>query len=209
MKRLICTAIILAMVIVYFENKSQETDLNQEWNLILVNDYYYLPEEYTVDLWELQNGEKIDARIYPYLQEMMDAAEEDNIYMCVADGYRSMEMQQEVMKNKVLWYVQDGMWEPFARMKAKRWVAEPGTSEHHLGLAVDLNAEENNSTWEVYNWLAYNAYEYGFIQRYPEDKTRITGINYEPWHYRFVGIEAATEIYEKDICLEEYLDSLK
>ena len=84
--------------------------------------------------------------------------------------------------------------------------AIPGTSEHQLGLGVDINADGINSYgYEVYNWLAQNAYGYGFIYRYPENKVTITGIANEPWHYRYVGVNAATEIYKRGICLEEYL----
>ena len=209
MKKIIVIAIILAAVICFWEGKREEADMDAEWNLLLVNDDYYVPENYEVDLWELQNGECVDARIYPYLQEMFDAAEEDKIYMVVADGYRSSEEQQQIMDEKIAEYKEQVLLEVLAKKKAEKWVAIPGTSEHQLGLAVDINADVQNYGWEVYGWLAQHAHEYGFIQRYPEDKTRITGISYEPWHYRYVGVEAAKEIYEKDLCLEEYIDSLK
>ena len=85
-------------------------------------------------------------------------------------------------------------------------MAVPGTSEHQLGLAVDINANPDNSTdEEVYAWLAENAWQFGFILRYPQDKTQITGIQYEPWHYRYVGREAAAHIHTSGQCLEEYL----
>ena len=94
-----------------------------------------------------------------------------------------------------------------ARWYAEKWVAVPGTSEHQLGIAVDINADGINSSGsEVYTWLAEHAHEYGFIQRYPEDKTEITGINYEPWHYRYVGEDVAKEMFEEDVCLEEYIE---
>jgi len=89
---------------------------------------------------------------------------------------------------------------------AGQWVAIPGTCEHELGLAVDINADkEQSSNEEVYNWLAENAWRYGFILRYPKGKEDITGIDYEPWHYRYVGKEVAKEIYEEGITLEEYV----
>ena len=88
---------------------------------------------------------------------------------------------------------------------AEKWVAIPGTSEHQLGIAVDINPDYEKSGKEVYAWLAENAHEYGFINRYPEDKVHITGIMNEPWHYRYVGENAAKEMYEQRICLEEYL----
>lgn len=87
-------------------------------------------------------------------------------------------------------------------------VAIPGTSEHQLGIAVDINADKaHSSNQEVYVWLADNAYKYGFILRYPLGKEKITGTAYEAWHYRYVGKEAAEEIYSKQICLEEYLSN--
>ena len=90
---------------------------------------------------------------------------------------------------------------------AKEWAAVPGTSEHQLGIAVDINADKTQSTNdEVYVWLAENAYRYGFILRYPQGKEQITGTNYEPWHYRYVGVENAKIIYEQQICLEEYIE---
>lgn len=208
-KIIILIAIILLVIICYLDEKRCEADMAREWNMILVNDDYYLSDGYQVELWELQNGERVDARIYPYLQEMIEAAEKEDIYMFVADGYRSKEEQEQIMNEKVKEYKEKIPVEFIAKYMAKKWVAVPGTSEHQLGLAVDINADIYNYGWEVYSWLDKHAHEYGFIQRYPEDKTRITGISYEPWHYRFVGIEAATEMYEKNLCLEEYVDSLE
>ena len=211
MKRKVVIIIVLcAIVFLCLKDKERkETDLSVDWNLLLVNDDYLIPENYEIDLWTLKNGECIDSRIYPYLQEMFDAAEEDEIYMVVAEGYRSNDEQQAIMDEKIQEYKSKVYVEFIAEKMAEKWVAIPGTSEHQLGLAVDINADIYNYGWEVYHWLALNAHEYGFIQRYPEDKTKITGINYEPWHYRYVGIETATEMYEKNLCLEEYLDSLK
>ena len=208
-KCIIFAAIILLIIICYFDKKTYEANMTREWNMILVNGDYYLPEDYQVELWELQNGERVDARVYPYLQEMFDAAKEDDIHMFVADGYRSKAEQEKIMDEKVSEYKEKIPVEFIAKYMAKKWVAVPGTSEHQLGLAVDINADIYNYGWEVYGWLDKHAHEYGFIQRYPEDKTRITGISYEPWHYRYVGVEVATEMYEKNLCLEEYLDSLK
>lgn len=94
------------------------------------------------------------------------------------------------------------------RWTAGEWVALPGTSEHQLGIAVDINADKTRSTNdEVYAWLAENAHRYGFILRYPKGKEEVTGTGYEPWHFRYVGIENAQMIYEKQICLEEFMES--
>lgn len=180
------------------------------WNLILVNRDHYIPEDYTVELTELSNGQKVDSRIYPDLQDMFDAARAEGVQLFVADGYRTQETQQRILDEKIEAYKYEGYSDSEAEKKAKEWVAVPGTSEHQLGLAVDINADTSQSTSdEVYTWLADNAYKYGFINRYPADKTEITGTIYEPWHYRYVGKEAAQEIYSQGLCLEEYIESLE
>ena len=189
-------------------HSTANTDLG--WNLILVNRDYYIPEDYTVELTELSNGEKVDSRIYPDLQEMFDDARAEGIQLFVADGYRTEETQHRILDEKIEAYKCEGYSASEAEKKAKEWVAVPGTSEHQLGLAVNINEDTSRSTSdEVYTWLANNAYKYGFINRYPADKTEITGVIYEPWHYRYVGREAAQEIYSQGIYLEEYIQGLE
>mgnify|MGYP003304389428 FL=1 len=181
--------------------------VSEEWNLIVVNAWNELPEDYSVELTELSNGQKVDSRIYPYLQEMFDAARAEGIYPIVREGYRTAEEQQEILDEKIQIYINQGYSQSRAERTAKEWVALPGTSEHQLGIAVDINADKSMcSNEEVYAWLAENAYKYGFILRYPPGKQEITGTSYEPWHYRYVGVDAAKEIYEQGICLEEYME---
>ncbi len=181
--------------------------VSEEWNLIVVNAWNELPEDYSVELTELSNGQKVDSRIYPYLQEMFDAAREGGVYPVVREGYRTAEEQQEILEDRIQTYINQGYSRSRAERTAKEWVALPGTSEHQLGIAVDINADKSMcSNEEVYAWLAENAYKYGFILRYPPGKQEITGTSYEPWHYRYVGVEAAQEIYEQGICLEEYFE---
>lgn len=106
-------------------------------------------------------------------------------------------------------YENEGKSKSEAKKLAEQWVAIPGTSEHQLGIAVDINADTTKSSSDdVYKWLEENAHTYGFIKRYPSNKTDITGIINEPWHYRYVGKEVASEIYSQGICLEEYIDTL-
>ncbi len=125
----------------------------------------------------------------------------------VREGYRTAKEQQEILNDKIQIYINQGYSQSRAEKTAKEWVALPETSEHQLGIAVDINADKSKcSNEEVYTWLSENAYKYGFILRYPLGKQEITGISYEPWHYRYVGVEAAREIYEQEICLEEYLE---
>lgn len=182
---------------------SEETD-NPE--LTLVNDDNHIPDNWDVELTTLSNGEQVASLIYPDLQEMFDDMRADGIYPFVRAGYRSDNEQKRVLNEKTAAYLAEGYSKSRARELALETVALPGTSEHELGLAVDINAVEGKSdSEEVYSWLAENAYRYGFIMRYPEDKTDITGKDYEPWHYRYVGKEAAKEMYNSGECLEEYL----
>lgn len=185
-----------------------KTDLG--WNLVLVNNDYTLPENWQVTTVQLDGGESVDERIVPALEEMFDAMRAAEVYPVVVSGYRTMEKQESLMEEKVQAFRAEG----YSRWKAKRaareWVALPGTSEHQLGLAVDINADAALCTGDrVYAWLAENAWQYGFIQRYPLNKEKITGIRYEPWHYRYVGQEAAAEIYRTGVCLEEYIAALE
>ncbi len=179
----------------------------EDWMLILVNQSHPLPEGYEIHTVSLSNGEQIDERIYPALQDMFDAMREDGVYPVVASGYRTTQDQQQILDDKIEEWKAQGLSYEEAKSSAEEWVALPGYSEHELGLAADINADGIHSAGgDVYDWLAENAYRYGFIQRYPEDKTEITGIAYEPWHYRYVGEKAAAEIKEQGICLEEYLE---
>lgn len=191
---------------VYSESENtHKIPVSEEWNLIVVNRWNKLPENYSVTLTELSNGQKVDVRIYSYLQEMFNAASADGIYMVVRDAYRTTEEQQKILDDKVQAYINEGYSQSTAETMAKEWVALPGTSEHQLGSALDINADSSKcSNEDVYTWLANNAYKYGFILRYPQGKQEVTGIRYEPWHYRYVGVEVAQEIYERGICLEEY-----
>ena len=180
---------------------------SDEWNLVVVNRWNELPEDYDIELMELSNGQKIDERIYPHLQEMFNVARAEGIYPIVREGYRTKAEQQDLFDEKVQAYINEGYSRLRAERTAKEWVALPGTSEHQLGIAVDINADkEKCSNDEVYAWLAENTHKYGFILRYPQGKVEITGISYEPWHYRYVGEAVALEIYERGICLEEYFE---
>lgn len=206
----IVVCLILALYIFFSTTQpagEETTTCSEEWNLILVNDQNELPAEFSLELEELSNGHKVDSRIYPYLRRMFADAREEGIYPIVVEGYRTAEEQQKMLDDKIQVYISAGYSQSKAEEEAIKWVALPGTSEHQLGTAVDIGADQTKcSNEEVYTWLANNAYRYGFILRYPAGKEDITGINYEPWHYRYVGLEAAWEIFEQQICLEEYVD---
>ncbi len=171
------------------------------WYLTLVNKWNPLPEDYELSLVEVADGESVDARIAEALTAMLEAAEEAGLDPIVASGYRTAEKQQRLLDDEIAAYRQQGYGESAAKELAEQWVSAPGTSEHQLGIAVDLSG----GCYDIYFWLQENSYKYGFIYRYPGDKTGITGVANEPWHYRYVGVEAATDIYEQGLCLEEYL----
>lgn len=188
------------------ESATGSEDLASEdayWNLTLVNRWNPLPENYDIDLVEVPGGEKVDKRIYEPLMEMLEAAKEGNWNQLpvVVSGYRTQEKQQELYDEKIAEYRKQGYSKDEAVKQAEQWVAVPGCSEHQLGIAVDING----ATYDLYFWLQENSYKYGFIFRYPGGKTNITGTAEEVWHYRYVGVEAATEMYKQGLCLEEYL----
>lgn len=187
-------------------NQKQAKVEKNEWYLTLVNRWNPMEKSGEPELTTLTNGECVDSRIYPYLQEMFDDMRNEGVYPTVASGYRTGQEQEEIYNEKIAFYKEQGFSEENAEKEAQKWVAVPGTSEHELGLAVDINGDGIYSSGnEVYSWLEKNAYRYGFIKRYPADKTKITGVSEESWHYRYVGTDAAAEIYRKGICLEEYL----
>ena len=178
---------------------------DMERNLILVNGWNPVPDNFEVNLVEVEGGERVDRQIYEPLMEMLYDAREANWEQIphVVSGYRTVEKQQQLYDEKIAGYKRQGYSESEAEKMAQEWVAVPGYSEHQLGLAVDING----ATYDVYLWLQENSYKYGFIFRYQGHKTEITKVAEEVWHYRYVGVEAATEIYEQGICLEEYVES--
>ena len=185
------------------------TPEDTSWSLVLVNASHPLPENWDIELIDLRYGEQVDSRMYPYLQEMFDACRADGLLPMVNSSYRSAADQQRIMDNYIADYLAQGYSKEDAKTEAKKWVAIPGTSEHQLGLAVDIDSDDlatcsNESVW---NWMKEHCAEYGFILRYPEGKEAITGISPEPWHFRYVGKEAAQEIMTQGICLEEYLNN--
>ncbi len=200
--------IILLILLLTFTGCTQAaTSYNTvSWELVLVNADNPLPDNWETQLVKLDNGVCVDSRVYPDLQAMFDAMRSDDIYPVAGEGYRTHEAQEKIMENKVNAFLDEGYSRKDAKKLAKDWVAEPGRSEHELGIALDINADKSRSgNEEVYQWLADHAYKYGFILRYPEGAEEITGIDYEPWHYRYVGKEAAKEIYSQGVTLEEYL----
>ena len=179
------------------------------WNLTLVNSTHAVPEDWVVpEFTELRNGQRVDSRIYPELQAMFDAARAAGRTPLVISSYRTYDDQKNMLVKKYRSFKEKGYYHEDAQVEALKWAAYPGYSEHQLGLAIDVGTanSEKCSKDRVWSWLKEHCAEYGFIWRYSEEKSAITGIANEPWHFRYVGVEAATYIMENNLCLEEYME---
>jgi D-alanyl-D-alanine carboxypeptidase len=180
------------------------TDL---WYLIVVDSDREIPADYVPELTEVaSSGKYMDARVAPYYNDMYAAAKKDGITLTPYSGYRSYARQERNYNNKISYYESLGYSEKDAAVKAATIIMPPGSSEHNLGYAMDIVCvEEWFETTDEYKWLTENAADYGFILRYPKHKQDITKVTYEPWHWRYVGVEAAKEMKATDQVLEEYL----
>lgn len=180
--------------------------------LRLVNCNNPLEEGYEPKLEEIENGYEVDSRIINDLSKMLKAGRNEGMDFWICSAYRSVDKQKKLFDENVRKYLNQGMGRTQAEEEARKEVQKPGESEHSTGLAVDIVArsyqilDEKQEQTDEAEWLHNNSYKYGFILRYPDDKSDITGIIYEPWHYRYVGKEVAKEIYDEGITLEEYLE---
>lgn len=187
--------------------KSDEGEL-----LELVNPWTPMDADYVPELDSLSDGTLVDARCIEALRALLIACREAGHEPYVCSGYRTWETQESLFEHKVCRLMDEGMDEAAARLEAAKTVAVPGTSEHQLGLAVDIidsdytALDEGQASTATQLWLMENSWRYGFILRYPEDKSEVTGIIYEPWHYRYVGEASAKAIYESGLCFEEWLE---
>lgn len=178
------------------------------WNLVVVNMSREMPSGYKPELKEIfSTGYYMDARVVPFYEQMYNAAKKDGIILAPYSGYRSYERQERNYNNLTETYMSDyGLSREEAAKKVATVILPPGTSEHNLGLAMDIcNTKDSFAFTDEYKWLTENAHKYGFILRYTEDKMDITGIVDEPWHWRYVGTEYAEDIKNSGLCLEEYL----
>ena len=186
-------------------------DVEDEDLLILVNPWNTVPEGYKVETSSLLNGESVDSRCYSDLAAMLQECLAAGGSPIVCSAYRPHEKQVRLYQEQVDSLLAQGRTQEEAEAEAGTVVAVPGTSEHELGLAVDICDSENQNLDEsqletlTQQWLIEHCWDYGFILRYPVDKSEITGIIYEPWHYRYVGRKNAAKIHESGLCLEEYL----
>lgn len=184
----------------------------EERLLTLVNPWNTVPEDWTVETVSIGNGHRVDKACYDDLMAMLEACRAAGHKPVVKSSYRTQKTQQQLHENKVRQWIGYGYREEEARKQASAIVAPPGTSEHQLGWAVDIVDDryhllnEKQATMPAQIWLMEHSWEYGFILRYPSDKSEVTGIIYEPWHYRWVGRDNAKAIHESGLCLEEYLE---
>ncbi len=184
-------------------------------NLMLVNGWNPLPEDFdyeghltTIPKKYIKGSlTQIDKDVWPYLKAMLDDAKAEGIDIGVWSPYRSYATQKWLFEKQVKKQINNGVPKDQAEDKAATIVARPGTSEHNTGLALDINcADHSFKNTKAYKWLCENAEDYGFVMRYAEEKQEKTGVIYESWHWRFVGINAAHEMNDLGMCLEEYVE---
>ncbi len=189
------------------KSKKEITD----WKLVLVNFENSLPDDFAIDLVNIDKTRKFDSRAIQPLNEMLQAMKNDGITnIWVQSAYRSMEHQKEVFERKVKQYENQGKPREEAEKLVLQTINKPGKSEHNLGLAVDFNyVDYQFDETAGFVWLKENAETYGFILRYTKEKENITKVDYEPWHWRYVGKEHAVKMNEMGMCLEEYVEYLE
>ena len=199
----------------YVQADSYQGGGEAPWNLLLVNDWNPLPAGYDSDVTfsTVSGGKQVDSRIIDAVNRMLnDAAAYD---LAVVSAYRPKEEQDVLYWRKVKQYTDKGYSDLEAQKVGGTIVKRPGFSEHNCGLAMDVGGsgdytlEQTFANTPAYAWLIEHCADYGFILRFPEGKEDITGVIYEPWHYRYVGEEAARYIMDNDLCLEEYLAQVK
>lgn len=185
------------------------------WNLVLVNKTHPILPDYEVPLATISGSMKCDERVKDILITMLSDAKKDNVSLMVCSPYRDYQLQTTLFERKINLYMSKGLSYIDAYKEASRLVTVPGASEHQIGLAFDIVTPDHATLDYQFGdtaagiWLKENGMKYGFILRYPRGKEYVTGIDYEPWHFRYVGVEAATYIMENDITLEEFIEELQ
>lgn len=186
-----------------------------DWRLVLINKQHSIPEDYTFELGNITGTMQCDERIIDDLRNMLQTAKEDKVNLVICSPYRDTERQEMLFNRKITRYMNRGMSFVEAYQLASQAVTVPGASEHQIGLALDIVSDqyvdlnEGFGDTEAGKWLAENSCRFGFILRYPRGKEYITGIAYEPWHFRYVGVDAATVIMQEGITLEEFWEELE
>lgn len=182
----------------------------EDWKIMLINKQHPIPEDYEFTLATIKGSMKCDERIIPELQQMMQEAKKDGVTLVIRSPYRDYERQIYLFNRKVKGYMKKKMSYLESYRTTAQAVTIPGASEHQAGLALDITSDSYSTLTQGFaetqagQWLAEHSYEYGFILRYPEGKEDITGISFEPWHFRYVGKTAAKYMYDHDLTLEEF-----
>ncbi len=190
----------------YFTSAGVKTIVVNPWNMI--------PDGYTPDLVDAEDGYIVDSSCRDALLQMLADCRAAGYDARITSAYRRQQTQIELYNKKVWYFIDRGYAVADARKEAATVIAVPGTSEHQLGLAVDLVdsshwvLDESQEDTPAQKWLMEHCWEYGFILRYPNGKSDATGIIYEPWHYRYVGTDLALELKDSGLCLEEYFAAL-
>ncbi len=198
------------------EGEGQETEnyafSSTDWRLVLINKQHPISEDYEFKLGRIKDNLQCDERIIEDLLLMMQAAKKDGLNIAIQSPYRTSDRQEHNFNKRIKLYMGQGMSYMDAYKKASQVITVPGCSEHEIGLALDITSDTFQPLIQEFAdtqegmWLAEHSHEYGFILRYPAGKEYITSIEYEPWHFRYVGREAAKIMYEEEICLEEFWD---
>ncbi len=203
------------------EDKSPVTETKEvtfqadDWRLVLINKQHPIPDDYTFKLGNIKTVKgtmKCDERIIEDLLLMMQAAKEDGVNIAICSPYRDLNRQQVLFNRKIKAYMNKGMSYMDAYSISSQAVTVPGASEHQIGLAIDIISDDYVSLDEGFadtaagKWLAEHSCEYGFILRYPKGKEYITSIEFEPWHFRYVGKDAARLMTQEGLTLEEFWD---
>lgn len=181
-----------------------------DWRLILVNKQHPIPTDYDFNLGRTKDNIQCDERIIDDLLLMMQAAKNEGLNLLIKSPYRTFDRQENNFNKRIKVYMGQGMSYMDAYKATSQVITVPGCSEHEIGLALDITSDtfqpliQEFANTEGGQWLAEHSYEYGFTLRYPEGKEHITGIEYEPWHFRYVGREAAKIMHDENICLEEF-----
>lgn len=183
---------------------------SSDWRLVLVNKQHPIPEDYEFTLGTITGSMQCDERIIDDLLAMLQAAKKEGVNLAICSPYRNLDRQENLFNKKIKLYMGQGMSYMEAYKIASQAVTIPGASEHQMGLALDIfsdtytSLDEGFADTEAGKWLAEHSCEYGFVLRYPKGKEYITSIEFEPWHFRYVGIEAAYVMTRDNICLEEF-----
>lgn len=198
---------------------SSDSLVDNAWAYFIINSENPLPENYSPTLERVQGDFSMDSRCAEYAREMISAARLDGIELNVVSAYRNVQKQQENLDAYIERMINEGRSEEEARRLALLEIAEPGTSEHNAGLALDIltvdwwethdDVTSDFENTEEFKWLNEHAHEYGFILRYPKGAEKITGYAYEPWHYRFVGKYYAEKIKESGLPFEHFYISIR